>query len=254
MLRIEAVTVCVDHADFLLEAAKRNAKHFDRWVVATRERDEETREVCRKLNLETVLTDDFDREGPGTFSKAAGINRALGLLSADCFHLHLDSDVVVPDNFRQLLELAGLQKDCIYGADRVMVKSWEEWQKFKNSGFFHHDYYCRVNVPDFPLGTRWVSPQWGYVPIGFFQLFHCAATEWRGVRVRPYPTRHTTAARCDVQFALQWDRTKRVHLPEVVCIHLESEPSRLGANWSGRTTKRFGPSKPEDVAGKCPPS
>ena len=41
--------------------------------------------------------------------------------------------------------------------------------------------------------------------------------------------------------SLQWPSRNRVLLGEVVGIHLESEPSALGANWTGRKTKRFGP-------------
>jgi hypothetical protein len=73
------------------------------------------------------------------------------------------------------------------------------------------------------------------------QLWHAAADEWHGVRVRAYNHRHGDACRTDVQFGMQWDRRRRVFLPEVVAVHLESEPAELGANWNGRTTRRFGP-------------
>jgi hypothetical protein len=106
----------------------------------------------------------------------------------------------------------------------------------------HHDYHCRVNFPrDYHIGTRWVHPNYGYVPIGYCQLWHCDASEWRGVKHRRYPERHNDASRCDVQFALQWDRRHRVHLPEVIAVHLESQEAKLGANWKGRTTVKFGP-------------
>jgi hypothetical protein len=53
--------------------------------------------------------------------------------------------------------------------------------------------------------------------------------------------RNSDAARTDVQFALQWDRERRAIVPELVCLHLESEDAGVGANWSGRTTRPFGP-------------
>ena len=40
---------------------------------------------------------------------------------------------------------------------------------------------------------------------------------------------------------LQWARPDRILIPEIVAVHLESEPSAMGANWKGRTTKAFGP-------------
>ncbi len=240
-MRLEAVTVCVDYADFLAVAAAENAGLFDRWVIVTAPHDEATREVCRKHNLECLQTDDFYRDGPNDFAKARGINRGLEQLSADCWRLHIDADIVLPRCLRRSLELAHLDNGCIYGVDRVMVKSWAEWQAFKAGAFLSRDYHSRVNFPPFPVGTRWASSRYGWLPIGFFQLWHSDADEWRGIRQRRYPERHNSAARCDVQFALQWDRRKRVLLPEVVAVHLESEPAKLGANWTGRTTKTFGP-------------
>jgi len=240
MLRLEAVTTCVDYGDFLRETARNNRHHFDKWIVVTRPADEETREVCRRYNLETVLTDEWERGGAG-FAKARGINKGLLQLSADAWHLHLDADIVLPSNLHQLLEAAHLDEDKIYGADRALIRGWDAWQQFQKSSFTAHDYHCRINFPEFPLANRWADPHQGYVPIGFFQLFHCNATEWRGIRHRKYPERHSTAARTDVQFALQWDRRHRLCLPEVVVYHLESARNAKGANRNGRTTIRFGP-------------
>ncbi len=52
---------------------------------------------------------------------------------------------------------------------------------------------------------------------------------------------HSDAARTDVQFGLLWDLGRRQLVPELVVLHLESEPAAVGANWSGRTTRPFGP-------------
>ena len=62
-----------------------------------------------------------------------------------------------------------------------------------------------------------------------------------GYHQRIYPIAHADAAHSDVQFALQWDRRFRQILPEVIVLHLDSGDSAMGANWSGRTTPRFGP-------------
>lgn len=254
-MRIEAVSVCIGYGDILHYSARHNSGLLDRHVIVTSENDEETREVCRKHNLEVVLTEDASIEGEGTFSKARAINHGLQVLSADSWHLHMDADIILPPIFRKLLELARLDPRNIYGFDRVMVKGWNEYQRFVQSGFLWHDYQCRLRCPPFPLGDRWVSPQDGMAIIGYAQLFHPQATEWRGSRVRRYPERHNSAARCDVQFSMLWDRNRRVYLPEIICVHLESEEAKLGANWTGRTTQRFGP--PRDRAGTstgCPPT
>lgn len=239
-MRLEAVTVCVNYADFLEVTARTNRGLFDRWVIVTKESDEHTREVCRRYDLETVLTNDFDRDGPG-FNKARGVNRGLQLLSANCWHLHLDADIVLANETKNLLEAAHLNTAHIYGTDRVMCNGAEKYEQIVKSGWLMHDFHHRVSVPaGFSIGSRWVSNHHGYVPIGFFQLWHTDASEWHGIRQRRYPEHHSTAARCDVQFGLLWDRRQRECLPELLVLHLESEPAPMGANWGGRTTKPFG--------------
>ncbi len=241
--RLEAVTVCVGYADFLAETASYNAGLLDRWIIVTTEDDEETREICRVHDLETVLSNDHRRAAGGmdggAFNKGRMVDRGLSMLSSDSWRLHLDGDIVLPHQFRRMIEGAHLNPNNLYGCDRMMVRSWEQWQAVKASGFLGHT-HCSVNMPmGIDIGTRWALSASGYVPIGFFQLWHGSADEWRGRRHRTYPISHGDACRSDVQFALQWDRRNRELLPEIVVVHLESEPAELGANWCGRTTKRF---------------
>lgn len=244
-MKIEAVTVCVGYADFLSETVAWNRPLFDRWLIVTADRDADTKEVCRRHNLEFLVTDDFWRAG-AKFDKARAVDRGLQLLAHADWVLHLDADIVVPPHARQTLEAADLDPRSIYGADRIMVRSWERWQEFQRRDFLdrtsrslHHN----VAFPGgYDVGARWADIHAGYVPIGFFQLFHRTPTIYRGIRTRRYsPHGHSDAARTDVQFALQWDRRHRVLLPEVVVAHLESEQSPTGANWAGRTSKPFGP-------------
>lgn len=240
MLRIEAVTVCAGYGDFLSEVAPRNRGLLDRWVIVTPEDDTGTREVCRRLGLETLVTREHLRDGK--FSKGRLIERGLQHLGSNAWRLHLDADVVLPHSFHSLLGAAHLDTRKIYGFDRVMVRSWEQWQKLLASGWISHDYHCRVNPPrGFEVGDRWSNGATGYVPIGFAQMWHSDADEWRGARIRPYPISHGSACRTDVQHALQWDRRDRELLGELLVVHLESELAPLGANWSGRTTIPFGP-------------
>ena len=244
-MKIEAVTVCVGYADFLAETARFNAGVLDRWIIVTTEDDEQTREVCRIHDLQTVLTNDFERAaggiGGGAFNKGRMIDRGLQHLSQGAWRLHLDADIVLPSQFRGMLDGAHLDDRKLYGCDRLMVRSWEQWQALQRSGWLNHT-HCSVNIPaGIEVGTRWALSATGYVPIGFFQLWHGSADEWRGRRHRTYPIHHGDACRTDVQHSLQWDRRDRELLPEVVVVHLESEPCRLGANWNGRRTKPFGP-------------
>lgn len=243
-MRIEALSVCIGYSDFLIETAKVNRGLFDTWTIVTEASDEATRNVCRRFNLRCILSDDGKRFG-APFNKGRLIERGLQHLSADSWRLHIDSDIALPHDFKHRLEAADIQKDHIYGVDRIMLHSYEEWQKVLTSGYLNggqFDWHCRLSfLDDKRMGTRWTHPQFGYVPIGFFQLWHSSEDEWKGIRTKHYPMSHGNACRTDVQHALQWDRHKRAIIPEIVAIHLESEKTVRGANWNGRTTKHFGP-------------
>ncbi|MBS1915649.1 MAG: glycosyltransferase family 2 protein [Bacteroidetes bacterium] len=236
--RIECVTVCIGYDDFLEECIKRNIGQFDRWIIITSKEDEKTREVCRRYSVQTLISEDHKRDGE--FNKGRLIERGLQHLSSHGWRVHMDSDIILPTNFRNIIKAAHLDPEDIYGCDRVMVKSREQWNKLQYSGWNSNDYHCRVNLPKgFEIGHRWAHHSEGYCPIGFFQMWHSSEDQYKGARIKPYPITHNDACRTDVQFALQWDRRHRKVIPELLVVHLESEPASLGANWNGRTTKRF---------------
>lgn len=237
---IEAISCCINYSDFLAETIEHNRGLLDRWLIITTEEDIKTRELCRRYNLQCLLTNDHVNKGD-IFNKGRLIERGLQHLSAEGWRLHLDADIALPQRFRALLEAAHLNQKKIYGCDRIMVKSYNDWIKLKNSGWLSNDFHHRVTPPQgYHIGTRWIHPYGGYVPIGFFQLWHSSCDQWRGVRIRPYPDKHNDACRSDVQFSLWWDRQDRELLPELLVVHLDSEKCENGSNWKGRKTKHFG--------------
>jgi hypothetical protein len=240
-VQIEAVSVCVGYGDFLAQVAPLNRPLLDRWIVVTSPKDDETREVCRKFTIECVTSDDGHREGP--FSKGRLIERGFAFARGDGWLLHLDSDIVLPADLHQVLGDADIDPSCIHGCDRFNVHGWDAWQRLAARPLLvrSNAWAIHLNRADTTIGTRVANQHHGYTPIGFFQLFHGSDATWRGFPSKRYPHLHGTAARTDVQHALQWDRRKRVLIPELVVWHLESEPCKMGANWSGRKTARFGP-------------
>lgn len=260
-MKIEAITVCAklpNHAgydDFLTVTARHNRGLFDRWIIVTTPDDRATQEVCRKFNLEMLLTEEMTRDGE--FQKGHGIQRAQRLMSVDSWRLHIDADIVLPTTFRNSLEIADLDTKKIYGCDRVMVNCWEEWQNLLNSGYLshQHDYHCRVIFPlGVEVGSRWASTDQGYCPLGAFQLWHSDGDEFISFQHRAYPDSHGCASRSDTQMSLQWDRRHRELLGEIIVVHLASERSEMGTNWNGRKSKRFGPPtevKEEPKGGSC---
>ncbi len=228
--RVECIIPSVHYADFLVETLPHNRILFDRTIVVTAPEDHKTREVCKFLNVECVLTDEY-RTHWGEFVKGAGINAGIRAANKDGWLVQLDSDILLPQGFRHAVDAGCFDPAYIYGVDRVMVKSFAEWQRFYRDPEAQKQGDAFVHPRAFPIGHRLCIPDW--VPIGYFQMWHASAERW-------YPTEHKDAARGDVQFALQWPRRKRALIPEVYAYHLESENAVQGANWGGRTTVPFG--------------
>lgn len=242
MMPVEAVTVCVGYGDFLRAVAPHNIPHLARWVVVTTAADEETRAVCRSCSLDCVVSEDHTRGGD-PFAKGRMIERGLAHLGGHDWVLHMDADIALPVDLATVLDDAHLDESCLYGCDRLCVTGWEAWQRIQGRGLWCRSgpWMISTSRPDCRLGARVANAGHGYTPIGFWQLWHGETAMWRGFPSKRYPRQHGTAARTDVQHALQWDRRQRVLIPELLVWHLESEPGAMGANWSGRTTARFGP-------------
>lgn len=256
-MKIEGFTVSIGYGDILAETAKYNHGLFDRWIIATEEEDKETRQVCRKYNLDCILTNDHKRDGD--FNKGKVIERILRMSTIGAYRCHIDADIVLPSNFRHVLQTAHLDENKIYGCDRFMVKSWEDWQKLLAKGWLHgltENPYCLKFPEGYEVGARWTSQESGWVCIGFLQIWSGNSDEWWGNRVKKYPDHHGNCCRSDVQHALQWDRRQRELIPELIVAHLESQSAPNGANWKGRKTKRFGPPMasmaPESKKNDCP--
>lgn len=232
---IEAVTTCVNYADFLAATLPTNRYAFDRMVVVTAPEDTATQRVCEYNNVQVVLTDSFNNRW-GEFCKGCGINDGLEELSLNDWVIHLDADIALPPLTKQLIETADLDKTMLYGADRHLL-SETAWNQHQAMPRLQQEDNVYVHVDQYPLGTRIATSDYGgYLPIGFFQLWNPKTSG-----ITDYPENHTSAGRADMVFASQWARAKRALLPELVVYHLESEPGAMqGINWAGRRTKPFG--------------
>lgn len=242
---IEAVTVCVNYGDFLKAIVPFNLPSFDRWIVVTEAKDEETRMICAKYGLTCLLSEEHHRDGE-LFNKGQLVDRGLQLCSKNSWRLHLDSDIVLPTMFKHFLKLANPDTTCLHGVDRININSWDMWQAFLKTGWLHHSaglhHLNCIELPKgVPVGARWCSHRTGYVPLGYFQLWHASQDELGWAMTKTYPTNSGDACHSDTQHGMQWDRRKRVFIPEIIAVHLDSEKIHTGANWHGRKTRRFGP-------------
>lgn len=251
MQYLECVSVCVDYGDVLKLTIPFNRHLFDKWVIVTSPEDVETQDLCKYYKTECVVTDKFYENGD-KFNKGKGINEGLKRLKRQEWVLHLDSDIVLPANFRQICKEDQLQKDAIYGIDRVDVvgdKKIFELLYSKHSQIMKWTYLDLSLFNKYKPTFRLHNLNRGYNVIGFFQMFHSSYLKDKQEKFKPlewYPTEHTSAARTDVSFQQKWELHKRLFYPGIIGYHLVTEDLGKGANWEGRTTKRVGLKSEQD--------
>jgi hypothetical protein len=230
-LRLECVTTCVGFDDLLDVTLTLNHAHVDTMIVVTSHDDRRTQAVAHKHGAVCVQTDLFRKNGR-KFNKGAAINAGMDWFQYKGWRLHLDADMVLPDNFRRMLfNHTHLDKDTLYGADRVNVIGRSNIKKVLETPQHLHRALVEPPTTD-PIGARFVCPLNGYLPLGFFQLWHARCQ-------KDYPYSLGTAAHDDTMFAAQWPRSKRAHLPTVVCYQLCPAQPEWGMNWNGRTSPRL---------------
>jgi glycosyltransferase involved in cell wall biosynthesis len=175
-----------------------------------------------------VQSDLFFKNGRN-FNKGAAINAGFDYFQYHGWRMHIDSDIILPDNFKRVLfNHSYLERHCLYGADRYNVIGNENIKKLLKSSAnqHHHGLLVGETENDAMIGHRLVDNLRGYLPLGFFQLWH-ASTQ------KPYPYSLGNASHDDMMFSALWPLHSRRHLPSVICYHLCPSIPKIGENWDG---------------------
>lgn len=225
---IEAVTICVNYADFFKHTWQSHAAVFGRIVVVTTPNDDATIDLCQKAGLECVVTTRGSSDGDA-FNVGKMMNEGLKVLSRKTWVARVDADIYLPCGTKERLLHSADDPNALYGIDRFLCPTYNAWVNGTK------DLYTKWGVwmDKWPLSKRYSPADVGYVPVGFFQLWNA------GVNDHIYSEGGTTAANSDIGFALNWPRKYRRMIPDVAAIHLDSEDAPSGANWSGRKTIPF---------------
>jgi hypothetical protein len=180
-MKIEAVTVCVDYSHYLKQVIS-NKNKLDRWVIVTHKSDKDTIKLCKKENIEFVLSKKIFKNAK--FAKGKAINEGLDILEKKDWILHLDADQLLPENFRDELNSINLNKKNLYGSYR-----------YSESG------YKFGPVPVFWTikgKTKIIRKSKSYyIPIGHFQLWHSCVCQH-------YVENSKNTMSDDFKFVLSW--------------------------------------------------
>jgi hypothetical protein len=219
--KIEALVPCVGFDDLLELNLLHNLPHLDSLLVVTSLTDAKTVQVCRRYGVEVIQTEAFGHR----FAKGAGVNVGFGYFKYRGWRLLLDADVLLPDNFRRiLLNHTSLDRACLYGADRVDVigqHGYETIQADRPQWGLREEVFSGL-----PIRSRLVTKSCGYLPLGYFQL-------WHGSAQKAYPSSADGAGLDDVLYAQLWPSSHRRLLPSVIVYHLCVDTPILGENWDG---------------------
>lgn len=238
-MKISAVCVCVDYADFLAWSLPLNRSQFDELIIVTASHDKATQKLCEYWHVRCVISDDCYKDG-ALFNKAALINVGLKSLKNPSWVVHLDADIVLPPQFRHIINSIELDDECLYGVDRLDIDNFQDWLWHWYRPIVNNECnFSYSHLRGFRVGTRIVkfAEYHGWICIGFFQM-------WNQERKQlEYPADHTDAGRTDMLVNLNFERPKRQLLPELCVYHLSTklaEGTPMGANWAGRRTPLFG--------------
>jgi hypothetical protein len=232
-LRLEAVVTSVGFDDILDVTLSENHPNVDTLIVVTAHNDTATQAVCKKHGAMCVQTDLFKKNGRN-FNKGAAINAGFGYFQYRGWRLHLDSDIILPSNFRRMVfNHTHLDTNGIYGADRVNVIGLDEWNKIKGKDPQASHRAWVFAQSDRCVEHRYVDPLEGYLPIGYFQMWHSSCQ-------KPYPYSMGDASHDDTLFSALWPKQARHLLSTAIVYHICSEQPTIGQNWDGnRKTKRL---------------
>jgi hypothetical protein len=242
---IHAITVCVYYSH-LLKLCTSNKRFFKRWVIVTIEDDIETINLCKEHNLEYIFSETLYTR---TFAKGCAINEAFDYLGKDEeWYLHIDADIILPENFSDIVQIDPLlNRPILNGYKKKEHGSFEYFSKNGNKQFTPefidckyqaHNLYTmgRVNInqnesiDNFDPQQYWNSHNqiedqfkgWGY-----FQLFHLPTFNRIHSNLHQiYPTLSNDAGADDLIFAGMFFNILDL---DTFCIHL-SEPK---VNWKG---------------------
>lgn len=222
MERLEAVIPCVGFDDLLEWSLDRNLPQVDHLIVVTSFDDAKTVQVCKKFGATVVQTDLYNQQGK-VFSKGAALNMGLSYCQYRGWRMVLDADILLPDNFRRILfNHTHLDTNCLYGADRMDVIGVHELLTLPEPQWGLRE---EVRVTK-PLRSRVITRLHGYLPLGYFQLWHAMCH-------RDYPASAGGTGLDDVLFSQLWPRSHRHLLPSVIVYHLCASHPVMGENWDG---------------------
>ena len=135
--KIKLIGICVsyNYMDTLKNILPINLKHFDKIYIVTQKDDLETIRYCKQYKKVEIVYFDF-KKGDKIFNKGGGMKKAQKIAHKkypDHWYLIFDSDIVLPSNFKDILNKRNLNPEEMYGCERCIVTDKNNLQKCNTS-------------------------------------------------------------------------------------------------------------------------
>lgn len=162
-LSLVAICISYNYYDTLKFTLPTNHLHFDRIFLVTQEDDVKTIELCSMYDNVIIIFYDFKNNNKefDKFGAIRLVQQRMFVEFPDSWYLHLDADIVLPNNFIEILQKENLHPDCIYGAKRVIFLKTSQLMEKKT---YIKPYYCKFNDVFYTIHNEPTI-------IGFFQLY-----------------------------------------------------------------------------------
>jgi len=209
-MNIVGLCVSYQYMDTLQFMLPVNHVHFRCIYIVTQEDDTSTIEFCKQFNNVKVVFFNFKNNNK-TFDKYGGLNVIQTIAykeHPECWYLNIDSDIILPTNFKTLLLSVNLHRNCIYGCLRINC--------IKSSDMHNLD----LNVSTYPFNNIIYLQDRPPCVIGYFQLYKQKIFHRANL---------TNASEGDLCFG--HDNFNYFSNLNMMCIHLGESCK----NWNGKT-------------------
>lgn len=195
-----------------------NYNHFTHIYLVTQKDDIQTIEFCKYFDNVEVILFDFNNNNK-KFDKYGGLNKIQELAYKnypDSWYLIIDSDIVLPANFIDLIKSQNLNDNYIYGGYRNNLNKLSDIHLFLDNKF-NLDKYNFIN---------WKKQ---VMILGCFQLYK---KHHYHVLDDTSHINYGTAGHFDLKFTESFETRKYLDL---IFVHLGKETDEhLKNNWSGK--------------------
>lgn len=197
-MSVTAIIPSVNFSDFLKITIPNNIKEIDKIIVTTDLNDNKTFDLCSQYNITCFKTDCFykfhKKIDKKIFNRSLVINLTLQELHKKELDwiLILDSDIILPIDFKNKVLSLNLNKEKFYGCRRLNIDNYQDYLDYKSGIKNDNDFYLFRGS--------------GY---GYFQLFNIQSVTYKYLYNNmyggfPYPMTSYNVCEDDWKFRNIW--------------------------------------------------